>query len=43
MTWTRDPCPAFVMYLVMYSMTASLVNVAWKSMLDNMPNATIGT
>ena len=42
-TFTNDPWPDFVMYFVMYSMTASFVKVAWKSMFDSMASSKRGT
>ena len=43
MTPMRAPWPDLVIYFVMYSMTASLDKVAWKSMLDSMASMTVGT
>ena len=43
MTCTSEPWPAFVMYLVIYSITASIVSVAWKSMLESIMSRTMGT
>ena len=42
-TLNSDYCPDFVIYLVMYSMTASFVRVTWKSILDSMAKSTNGT
>ena len=42
-TLISAPWPDFVMYLVMYSMTASFESVAWKSMLDSVASETSGT
>ena len=43
MTCTSEPWPAFVIYLVIYSITASIVSVAWKSMLECIIRETMGT
>ena len=43
MFWINMALGLIVMYFVMYSMSASFVSVAWKSMFDNMASSTIGT
>ena len=42
-TFTKAPWPDFVMHFVMYSITASLDSVAWKSQFDSMAKMMIGT
>ena len=43
MTLTKEPCPDFVKYFVMYSMTASFDSVAWKSKFESMASIAMGT